>query len=86
MKIELEISEDNEITRSPFWLIIDPKQNFKTNDDGVTNIAFMITGLFFSRKEAETYLNAKHYNFGKGAKVWCHSAVDNCQYGQKVKF
>lgn len=37
MKIEIEVSEKNEITRSPFWLVIDPEQNFKTNDDGLTN-------------------------------------------------
>jgi hypothetical protein len=86
MKVEIEVSEKNEITRAPFWLIIDPRQNFKTNDDGVSNIAFMVTGLFFSREEAQRYLDAKHYHFSKNARVWCHSAVEWSQYGEKVKF
>lgn len=86
MKIEIEVSEENECTSAPWWLIIDPRQNFSKGDDGVTNIAFMITGPFFSREEAEGVLQRQRYNFGKGAKVWCHSGCHTVQYASKVKF
>lgn len=85
MKIELEVSEKNEATRSPWWLIIDPKQNFKTHDDGIYNIASMITGPFFSREEAQKFLDLTYYNFSKNAKVFCHSGCYG-QYGKQVTF
>jgi hypothetical protein len=65
MKIEIEVSDKVEGTRSPYWLIIDPRQNMNKNTDGVYNIAGMITGLFFSREEAEDYLKRTRYNFSK---------------------
>jgi hypothetical protein len=33
----------------------------------------MITGVWFSREAAEQYLQSHRYNFGKGARVYCHS-------------
>lgn len=85
MKIQLDISEKNEGTRSPWWTIIDPRQNLKTDVDGIYNIASMITGPFFSREEATQYLQNHRYNFGKNAKVYCHSGCYG-QYGRKVTF
>lgn len=86
MKIEIEVSEDNECTGSPWWIIVDPRQNFKTDPDAVHYIASMITGPFFSREEAERVLQGRRYRFGKGAKVYCHSGADTIQYRQKVRF
>jgi hypothetical protein len=86
MKIEIEISEKNEATRAPYWIIVDPRQNFSVDDRGMSNVANMITGLFFSREEAKNYLERNYYHFTKHAKVYCHSSVQDCQYGEKVKF
>ena len=80
MKIELEVSREVEATRAPFWMIISPAQNFKTNDEGLYQIASMITGVFFSRESATEYLNRRRYAFGKGAKVFCFSGYHSDQY------
>ena len=80
MKIELDVAENNEMTAYPWWMIVDPRQNFHTDTRGLTNVAFMITGPFFSREEAECVLKARRHNFGTGAKVWCSSGCDTLQY------
>lgn len=80
MRIELEVSNDNEHTESPWWLIIDPRQNFKTGPDGAWNIINMITGPFFSREEAETHLKCRRHDFSKHACVFCHSGYYSHQY------
>ncbi len=81
MKIEIEVSEKNEYTAEPWWTIIDPRQNFiTTKDDGIYNIAGMITGPFFSRKAAQAFLTATRYNFSKNAKVFCHSGCYTLEY------
>lgn len=83
MKIEIEVSEENEGTASPWWMIIDPKQMMKPE---VNTVAMgMITGPFFSREEAQCVLDARRYNFGKHALVWCHSGCDTIQYDKKYK-
>ena len=69
----MHTSSDNEGTRLPYWIIIDPKQNFDTNEDGIYKIASMITGVWFSRELAQKYLDNHRYNFGKNAVVYCHS-------------
>lgn len=81
MKIEINVDTDNhEGTSYPWWIIIDPRQNFNVDEDGVYNIAHMITGPFFSRKEAQSFLDSKRYNFSKNAKVYCHSGYSSIQY------
>lgn len=81
MKIELEVSDDNECTAEPWWMIIDPQQNFRTDSRGAASVAMgMITGPFFSREEAEGVLKSRRYNYGKGAVVWCASGCDTVQY------
>lgn len=85
MKIEIDVSEKNEGTSSPWWMIVDPKQNFKINEDGVYAVASMITGPFFSREEAEDVLKATRYNYGKGAAVFCASGYYTRQYAKKLK-
>jgi hypothetical protein len=69
----IKISNKNEQTRDPFWIIIDPRQNFNTNEDGIYNIANMITGVFFSRESATEYLRVNPHHYSKNAKVFCHS-------------
>lgn len=69
----MKISEKNEGTSYPFWIIIDPRQNFEVNSNGIHNIASMITGVWFSREEAQEFLDRTRYNFSKNAKVFCHS-------------
>jgi len=71
----IKISENHESTRAPFWIIIDPKQNFKTDEDGAYNVAGMITGVFFSRESATYFLKATRYNFSRNAVVYCASGV-----------
>jgi hypothetical protein len=82
MKIELEISEDHEGTESPYWLILDPHQMLALN---VNDLASMITGPFFSRKEAQDHLEARSYNFSEHAKVYCHSGYWSHQYKEACR-
>jgi len=69
---------DNEGTDSPYWLILDPKQNMSCN---VHNLASQITGPFFCRKDAEDHLRARRYAFSKKATVYCLSGC----YSEKYK-
>ena len=81
MRIELEVSEKNEGTESPWWIIIDPRQNLETKrEQALYNIAFMITGPLFSRESAQNFLDRTSYNFSKQAKVYCHSGYYSEQY------
>lgn len=84
MKITLEVSTETESTSSPWWTIIDPKQNLRvdtsTDNQPLHDIASMITGPFFSRKEAEDYLQGAKHHFSKNAKVFCHSGNYSRQY------
>jgi hypothetical protein len=82
MRIELEVSEKNEGTESPYWLIIDPRQAMRCD---VAEIASMITGPFFSREAAENHLRNRRYAFGKNAGVWCHSGYSSAQYKYACK-
>ena len=86
MKIEIELSDENECTSAPWWIIVDPRQNFQVDDRGVSNIANMITGPFFSREEAESSLEQRRHHYSKNAVVRCHSAYGTIQYASKVRF
>lgn len=86
MKIEIEVSEENEATESPYWLIINPRQNFRKGVEGAHNIASMITGPFFSREEAQRVLEGRSHHYGKDAIVYCHSGYNTIQYSSKVRF
>lgn len=82
LKAMTEIAEtlkkaDNEGTRAPWWIIIDPKQNFTIDHN---RIASMITGPFFSRPDAEEFLQRTRYNFSKHARVFCHSGCYSKKY------
>lgn len=68
---------DVEGTESPYWLILDPKQNMSCD---IHNLASQITGPFFSRKDAEGHLTSRRYAFSKRAKVYCHSGYWSLKY------
>ena len=85
MKIELEVSDKHEHTASPWWIIIDPSQNFKTNADGIHAVAGMITGPYFSREEAEASLRVRSHHYSKNAKVYCHSGCYSNQYDKAYR-
>ena len=83
MKIEIEVSEDNEGTAAPWWLIVDPKQNMDCSHAAVA--MGMITGPYFSREAAEEYLRRTRYNFSKRAVVWCSSGCYSEEYLMAIK-
>ena len=83
MRVEFEISEKNECTQSPYWLIIDPVQMMKPD---IHYVASMITGPFFSREEAQDKLDRARYNYSDRARVYCASGYATGQYADKVKF
>ncbi len=78
MKIEVEVSEKNEGTSYPWWVIIDPK-NCKTYQT-VNSIAACTSGLFFSRESGEHYLESRNYEFSDEARVYCKSGYHSHQY------
>jgi len=68
---------DNESTESPYWLILDPKQNMSCD---VFMLASQITGPFFSREDAQKHLSGRHYAFSERAKVFCMSGYWSFRY------
>lgn len=70
---------DNEGTSAPYWIIIDP---LRLSDDtkDIHDIAGAITGLFFSRSDAEFHLKARSHAFSAQAKVYCHSGYASEKY------
>ena len=85
-KITLSVDlENNEGTESPWWAIIDPRQNFLTDSDGIYNIANMITGPFFSRESAEKHIEARHYAFSCHARVFCFSGYWSDEYKKAIR-
>ena len=75
--IETLKNADNEATKAPYWLILDPKQNM---DCDVYGLASQISGIFFCREDAQNYLDAHRYNFSKRAVVFCHSGHYSKKY------
>jgi len=82
VKIELEVSEENEGTDSPWWAIVNPGRGF-LNDPHL--VAHCIVGPFFSREAAETELKLRRYNYHKNAIVWCFSGYHSAQYKDAVR-
>lgn len=82
MKIEVDVTGDNEATAYPWWAIVDPAQNMRAD---LAHAAGQITGPFFSRDEAEGFLKATRYNFSKRAKVWCFSGTYSYQYREAFR-
>ena len=72
------LETDNEATESPYWLVLDPQQNMSCD---VHVLAGQITGPFFSREDAEEYLQRRRYDYSDRAVVYCCSGY----YSQKYK-
>ena len=68
---------DNESTESPYWLILDPRQNMGCD---VHLLACQITGPFFSREDAEIQLKRTSYNYSERARVYCLSGYHSEKY------
>jgi hypothetical protein len=68
---------DNEATRSPYWLILDPMQNISCN---IHVMASQITGPFFCRADAEMHLFIKKHHFSDKARVYCLSGHKSIKY------
>ena len=98
MKIELEISEKNEATDSPWWFLVDPQPLLNTMegiadhgevpsaDDIINTIAMSsIEGPFFSREKAEEYLNRRKYAYSVETIVWCGSGYHSDQYKNAIR-
>lgn len=73
---------DNEMTRDPYWLILEPKQNMSCD---IHYLAEQITGPFFCREDAEEFLKATRYNFSDLAFVYCLSGCYSQKYSQLHK-
>jgi len=82
MEITIEVSEKVESTASPYWLILDPKQNMGCN---VYQLASQITGPFFSREEADLVLKQRRHHYSDRAVVFCHSGCYTHQYDDKCR-
>lgn len=93
MRIELEVSENNEGNDSPWWILIDPRAikqmlegvaecgDIPSDDSIITTIAMAsIEGPFFSRESGEAYLKARHYEYSKDAVIWCSSGYWSQEY------
>lgn len=97
MKIELEVSEENESTESPWWMLIEPNILFEMFEAAAehgeipdkdrirTAIAYSVEGPFFSRKEGEDYLKTRSYDYTQSAKVWCASGYRSHQYKEAIR-
>lgn len=76
-KIVIALSEDNESTDAPYWLILDPKQNMSKD---LYVLASQITGPFFSRDSAERHLKNRSHAYSKSAAVFCMSGYFSPEY------
>lgn len=77
MKVTVEVSEETEMTSSPWWVIIDPA---KVRGKTIESVADAFVGPFFSRQEAEEHLAGRRYEFSKRALVYCKSAYFATRY------
>lgn len=82
MKIQLEVSDKNECTDSPYWLVLDPEQNMSCCPH---QMAGTIEGPFFSREEAEEYLKQRRYAYSDRAVVYCLSGYRSRQYREQYR-
>lgn len=83
MKVELEVSDENEGTAEPWWVIVDPKQMMKPDPYHV--MIGMITGPFFSREEANEVLKNRSQHYSNRAVVYCASGCYSNQYKQAYR-
>ena len=83
MKVVIDLSEQNEGTEAPFWVIIDPSQMMKPDD---TSVAMrMVHGIWFSREEANEHLMLCRHRYSSRAVVWCMSGHASMQWRNAVR-
>lgn len=92
LPVTVKVSEKNEGTDAPWWVLIDPSMlremmvgvaehgEIPSADRILSAIAFSLEGPYFSREEAEGYLRSRPYAYSTSAKVWCHSGYRAEQY------
>lgn len=96
MKVQIEVSEKNEGTSEPWWILIDPSKiksmlelaadgDEPSNDRIITAIAYSIEGPFFSREEGQSYLKRRAYEYSKDTIVWCSSGYWTTEYKNAIK-
>lgn len=79
VRVEFPMPENRDFCKAPYWMIIDPGHRCGCAEDyeGYTiddltdrEVAYMVTGPFFSREEADKYLAAHKKYFTPKAVVW----------------
>jgi len=76
MKVKgFELSDKNESTKAPYWVIVDIWRN-ELDREEVDTAASFITGIFFSRESAERYLCKNSHRYSEDATVYCMSGYD----------
>lgn len=75
--VETLRSAPNEFTAAPYWMILDPESNEELNP---RKLAFQFTGPFFSRSDAERYLEYFSDDFTDKATVYCKSGSSSLKY------
>ncbi len=68
---------DNEATASPYWLILDPRQNMSCD---IHELASQVSGPWFCREDAQMYLDARKHHYSPKARVYCHSGHFSRKY------
>jgi hypothetical protein len=83
MKVEIELSDNNEGTSYPYWLIIDPRQMLQLD---VHVVASMITGPFMGRDEANDELlrGVRSNRYSGRARVFCHTGYYSGRYRDAI--
>lgn len=82
MKIELELSERNEATEAPWWVILDPWQMMLPSAE---QLADMVTGPFFSRESADRELLLNRHRYGNRAVVYCMTGRWSPEYKAAIR-
>lgn len=78
--IKINVSNLNESTRAPYWMVVDQDKV------GSGDVYGGMKGPFFSRDEAQGFLDEYRYLFGDKTAVYCACSPLDTQYSKKVNF
>jgi hypothetical protein len=92
--VSLRISRKNESTRAPYWMVHDlsrlPDDFMRLSTGSKAMVMYDVSaGPFFSREEAEGYVNQNYCDDGflrEQVVISCPCAPEGCQYSRKVRF
>lgn len=81
IKIEIEVSEENEGNRAPYWMVFDRSEKVDVN-----NFYSKINGPFFSYEDAENHIKNRELNDENTDTIVivCPCAPLGCQYSNKL--